>query len=51
MPGLGSQPDPAAVNVPALASWILPLDAFATGPGEHHIVTTLCPGGKERMGD
>ena len=27
----------------------LPLDAFAAGLGDHHIVTTLCPGGKERM--
>ena len=25
------------------------LDAFAAGLGDHHIVTTLCPGGKERM--
>jgi len=27
----------------------LPLDAFAAGLGNHKIVTTLCPGGKERM--
>lgn len=27
----------------------LPLDAFASGLGDHHIVTSLCPGGKERM--
>jgi alcohol dehydrogenase len=27
----------------------LPLDAFASGLGDHQIVTTLCPGGKERM--
>lgn len=27
----------------------IPLDAFAAGLGDHHIVTTLCPGGKERM--
>ena len=27
----------------------LPYDAFAAGLGNHHIVTTLCPGGKERM--
>jgi threonine dehydrogenase-like Zn-dependent dehydrogenase len=27
----------------------LPLDAFAAGLGDHHLVTTLCPGGKERM--
>ncbi|MDV3294811.1 MAG: NAD(P)-dependent alcohol dehydrogenase [Brachybacterium paraconglomeratum] len=27
----------------------LPLDAFAAGLGNHRIVTTLCPGGKERM--
>ncbi|HSW14702.1 MAG TPA: NAD(P)-dependent alcohol dehydrogenase [Solimonas sp.] len=27
----------------------MPLDAFAAGLGDHHIVTTLCPGGKERM--
>ena len=27
----------------------LPLDAFAAGLGDHTVVTTLCPGGKERM--
>jgi threonine dehydrogenase-like Zn-dependent dehydrogenase len=27
----------------------LPLDAFAAGLGDHRIVSTLCPGGKERM--
>ncbi len=27
----------------------LPVDAFAAGLGDHKIVTTLCPGGKERM--
>jgi threonine dehydrogenase-like Zn-dependent dehydrogenase len=27
----------------------LPLDAFAAGLGDHAIVTTLCPGGRERM--
>jgi len=27
----------------------LPLDAFAAGLGDHTIITTLCPGGKERM--
>ena len=27
----------------------LPLDAVAAGLGDHKIVTTLCPGGKERM--
>jgi threonine dehydrogenase-like Zn-dependent dehydrogenase len=27
----------------------LPLEAFAAGLGDHRIVTTLCPGGKERM--
>lgn len=27
----------------------LPIDAFAAGVGDHRIVTTLCPGGKERM--
>jgi alcohol dehydrogenase len=27
----------------------LPYDAFAAGLGDHAIVTTLCPGGKERM--
>jgi threonine dehydrogenase-like Zn-dependent dehydrogenase len=27
----------------------LPLDAFAAGLGDHHIVSSLCPGGKERM--
>src|ERR687890_32977 len=28
----------------------IPLDAFAAGLGDHRIVTTLCPGGKERIG-
>ena len=27
----------------------IPLGAFAAGLGDHQIVTTLCPGGKERM--
>ncbi|WP_342643940.1 NAD(P)-dependent alcohol dehydrogenase [Rhodoligotrophos ferricapiens] len=27
----------------------IPLDAFFAGLGDHKIVTTLCPGGKERM--
>ena len=27
----------------------MPYDAFPAGLGDHHIVTTLCPGGKERM--
>lgn len=27
----------------------IPYDAFAAGIGDHKIVTTLCPGGKERM--
>lgn len=27
----------------------LPLDAFAAGLGDYKIMTTLCPGGKERM--
>jgi threonine dehydrogenase-like Zn-dependent dehydrogenase len=27
----------------------IPIDAFAAGLGDHRIVTTLCPGGKERM--
>jgi alcohol dehydrogenase len=27
----------------------LPVDAFAAGLGDHRLVTTLCPGGKERM--
>ena len=27
----------------------LPLSAFAAGLGDHTIITTLCPGGKERM--
>ena len=27
----------------------LPLQAFAAGLGDHRIVTTLCPGGRERM--
>ena len=28
---------------------MVPLDAFAAGLGDHAIMTTLCPGGKERM--
>lgn len=28
---------------------MIPLDAIAAGLGDHTIVTTLCPGGKERM--
>jgi threonine dehydrogenase-like Zn-dependent dehydrogenase len=27
----------------------VPLDAFAAGLGDHTIIATLCPGGKERM--
>ena len=27
----------------------VPLDAFKAGLGDHKIVTTLCPGGKDRM--
>jgi alcohol dehydrogenase len=27
----------------------MPLEAFAAGLGDHRIVTTLCPGGRERM--
>lgn len=27
----------------------IPVDAYAAGLGDHRIVTTLCPGGKERM--
>ncbi|HEU5237224.1 MAG TPA: zinc-binding dehydrogenase, partial [Pyrinomonadaceae bacterium] len=27
----------------------IPYDAFTAGIGDHRIVTTLCPGGKERM--
>lgn len=27
----------------------MPLDAFAAGLGDHTVVTSLCPGGKERM--
>jgi threonine dehydrogenase-like Zn-dependent dehydrogenase len=27
----------------------VPYEAFAAGLGDHHLVTTLCPGGKERM--
>lgn len=27
----------------------IPYEAFSAGIGDHHIVTTLCPGGKERM--
>ena len=28
----------------------IPYEAIAAGLGDHRIVTTLCPGGKERMG-
>jgi hypothetical protein len=28
---------------------VVPLGAFAAGLGDHKFVTTLCPGGKERM--
>jgi hypothetical protein len=28
---------------------LVPYDAFAAGIGDYRIVTTLCPGGKERM--
>ncbi|WP_020655329.1 NAD(P)-dependent alcohol dehydrogenase [Massilia niastensis] len=27
----------------------LPVDAFAAGLGDHKLITTLCPGGKQRM--
>ena len=27
----------------------VPIESFAAGLGDHKIVTTLCPGGKERM--
>lgn len=27
----------------------IPLDALAAGLGDHRIITTLCPGGKERI--
>ena len=27
----------------------IPYDAFAAGIGDYRIITTLCPGGKERM--
>jgi threonine dehydrogenase-like Zn-dependent dehydrogenase len=27
----------------------IPYDAFAAGLGDYRVVTTLCPGGKERM--
>jgi threonine dehydrogenase-like Zn-dependent dehydrogenase len=27
----------------------IPLNAFAAGLGDYSIITTLCPGGKERM--
>ena len=30
-------------------SLTIPLDAFCAGLGDHRIVTSLCPGGKERM--
>jgi alcohol dehydrogenase len=28
---------------------VIPLDAFHAGLGDHRIITSLCPGGKERM--
>jgi len=28
---------------------VIPADAFAAGLGDNKIVTSLCPGGKERM--
>jgi len=28
---------------------VIPLEAFAAGLGDHRIITSLCPGGKERM--
>jgi threonine dehydrogenase-like Zn-dependent dehydrogenase len=28
---------------------VIPADAFSAGLGDHTIVTSLCPGGKERM--
>jgi alcohol dehydrogenase len=31
------------------ADLTIPLDAFTAGLGDHRIITTLCPGGKERM--
>ena len=31
------------------ADLTIPLQPFAAGLGDHKIVTTLCPGGKERM--
>jgi alcohol dehydrogenase len=31
------------------ADLAIPLDAFAAGLGDHSILTSLCPGGKERM--
>ncbi len=31
------------------AKLALPVDAFAAGLGDHSVVTTLCPGGRERM--
>ncbi|WP_346301677.1 zinc-binding dehydrogenase [Halomonas sp. BM-2019] len=30
-------------------SLTIPLDAFCAGLGDHRIITSLCPGGKERM--
>lgn len=27
----------------------IPVDAFCAGLGDHKLITTLCPGGKERM--
>ena len=36
-----------SASIPATCT--IPLDAFAAGLGDHTILTTLCPGGKERM--
>ena len=39
----------SAVWVFTPAKLQMPYDAFAAGLGDYRIVTTLCPGGKERM--
>jgi alcohol dehydrogenase len=38
------------IAVGTSTSWQqMPYEAFAAGLGDYRIVTTLCPGGKERM--
>ena len=45
----GSRRPPSAAPTSYSTAITIPFDAFAAGLGDHRIVTTLCPGGKERM--